>query len=79
MAQWHDITRDPEYQSLSDAAKLEVKRGFFDRVIAVDPDFVSLSNDGKRATFQQFMAVPDRKSTRLNSSHIPLSRMPSSA
>ena len=25
------------------------------------------------------MAVPDRKSTRLNSSHIPLSRMPSSA
>ena len=59
MAQWHDITRDPEYQSLSDAAKLEVKRGFFDRVIAVDPDFVSLSNDGKRATFQQFMAVPD--------------------
>ena len=25
------------------------------------------------------LAVPDRKSTRLNSSHIPLSRMPSSA
>src|ERR1051326_2464643 len=26
-----------------------------------------------------FMTSPDRKSTRLNSSHIPLSRMPSSA
>ena len=26
-----------------------------------------------------FAVVPDRKSTRLNSSHIPLSRMPSSA
>ena len=25
------------------------------------------------------MGIPDRKSTRLNSSHIPLSRMPSSA
>ena len=26
-----------------------------------------------------YVALPDRKSTRLNSSHIPLSRMPSSA
>ena len=28
---------------------------------------------------QSLGAIPDRKSTRLNSSHIPLSRMPSSA
>ena len=59
MAQWHDITRDPDYQSLSEAAKLEVKRGFFDRVIASDPEFGSLSNEVKQATFQQFMQTPD--------------------
>ena len=28
---------------------------------------------------EEFVVTPDRKSTRLNSSHIPLSRMPSSA
>ena len=30
-------------------------------------------------TFIIFIFISDRKSTRLNSSHIPLSRMPSSA
>ena len=34
----------------------------------------------RRDTLERFMTVnQDRKSTRLNSSHIPLSRMPSSA
>ena len=33
----------------------------------------------KMATVNQYSALIDRKSTRLNSSHIPLSRMPSSA
>src|ERR1051326_2665553 len=37
-------------------------------------DFVVLVNLGSTST-----PVTDRKSTRLNSSHIPLSRMPSSA
>ena len=32
-----------------------------------------------RAAIKSDKAVKDRKSTRLNSSHIPLSRMPSSA
>ena len=32
-----------------------------------------------RVTVNRFWAMLDRKSTRLNSSHIPLSRMPSSA
>ena len=31
------------------------------------------------ATLNALAAIEDRKSTRLNSSHIPLSRMPSSA
>ena len=34
---------------------------------------------GTGATGEQFLRAVDRKSTRLNSSHIPLSRMPSSA
>ena len=34
---------------------------------------------GKRDTFDNKFHQPDRKSTRLNSSHMPKSRMPSSA
>ena len=34
---------------------------------------------GKAAKIKELRETPDRKSTRLNSSHIPLSRMPSSA
>ena len=39
-----------------------------------------VSSDGKRMLITWTPCeIPDRKSTRLNSSHIPLSRMPSSA
>ena len=50
--------------------------------------FVDLSGDldsSQRTVLERLLesdvapALPDRKSTRLNSSHIPLSRMPSSA
>ena len=41
------------------------------------PDFISGAHHRRIAKL--FEAVADRKSTRLNSSHIPLSRMPSSA
>ena len=34
---------------------------------------------GAEVTLAHVLPHPDRKSTRLNSSHIPLSRMPSSA
>ena len=48
--------------------------------LGVDPGLVK---DGVEAHLQKLLAthvqVLDRKSTRLNSSHIPLSRMPSSA
>ena len=40
------------------------------------PDLGSLSME---AAVKSFSQTADRKSTRLNSSHIPLSRMPSSA
>src|ERR1043165_2560609 len=42
--------------------------------ILVDDD-----GDGKADRVLEFAAEPDRKSTRLNSSHVALSRMPSSA
>ena len=41
----------------------------------VNEDFVDLTQE----TSHNLELVADRKSTRLNSSHIPLSRMPSSA
>ena len=43
----------------------------FDHAIAIQPDYAQANNNRGNAL--------DRKSTRLNSSHIPLSRMPSSA
>ena len=46
------------------------------RALAADPDYIynpELADNPRRANYL------DRKSTRLNSSHIPLSRMPSSA
>ena len=46
----------------------------YDRIDATPEDFVGVV----RAFFQEG-GKGDRKSTRLNSSHIPLSRMPSSA
>src|ERR1051326_910055 len=37
------------------------------------------ASNSRQSQTQSSSAAPDRKSTRLNSSHIPLSRMPSSA
>ena len=59
MGNWHDITRDPEYQSLSDGAKSNLKQEFFNRTIAKDPEFGALSDDAKRATFLNFFQTPD--------------------
>ena len=56
------------------------------RAIAADPDFALAHIALARASFivadvatARAGVAKDRKSTRLNSSHIPLSRMPSSA
>ena len=43
------------------------------------PDLVSQLQAVQTGTATAMVRPPDRKSTRLNSSHIPLSRMPSSA
>ena len=58
-----DVVRD------ADAVRYSV--GFFSPIPGVYEDLTALENIRFAAT--------DRKSTRLNSSHIPLSRMPSSA
>src|ERR1051326_6984445 len=42
-------------------------------------NFFALFDNSQAPAPRQQMNQPDRKSTRLNSSHIPLSRMPSSA
>ena len=50
-----------------------------DRSIDAYDDALTLSNDLSRQWLKPKTKCVDRKSTRLNSSHIPLSRMPSSA
>ena len=45
----------------------------------LEPEWVVLQSTGMKQWLEQGLASQDRKSTRLNSSHIPLSRMPSSA
>ena len=51
-----------------------------DHISAIDNTTRKLMSEGKRPlAVGFFFSLGDRKSTRLNSSHIPLSRMPSSA
>ena len=45
----------------------------------IEESYYTLYIDGKKTFLDQFMIVKDRKSTRLNSSHSSVSRMPSSA
>ena len=49
--------------------------------LAVLPDAVGISTEGMQKLAREFNfgETTDRKSTRLNSSHLKLSRMPSSA
>ena len=66
------LGRPVEYVLLDDQSKPEVARSLYEKLITVDKvDLIQ----GPYAT----APILDRKSTRLNSSHIPLSRMPSSA
>ena len=47
-------------------------------VEVISPELIALTNNGWNEILNE-LTRRDRKSTRLNSSHIPLSRMPSSA
>ena len=73
---------------LREAAQRRLPKGIFEYVDKGTEDGISLEEN--RAAFQRLKLHThflndwserdlDRKSTRLNSSHIPLSRMPSSA
>ena len=53
-------------------------RAVFSTAIAIVKDY-SLAEDAMQETYLRFRRNVDRKSTRLNSSHFLLSRMPSSA
>lgn len=59
MPNWYDITRNPDYQSLSEADRLDVKRTFFNETIGKNPEFHSLDENGKQATWMEFMQSPD--------------------
>ena len=49
------------------------------RAFCAGADIVMGSQQGPQGKWARWSRAGDRKSTRLNSSHIPLSRMPSSA
>ena len=72
MIRLQNVTKhySPEVAALS-SVSFSIDKGRF--VFLVGP-----SGSGK-STLLRMMNRQDRKSTRLNSSHIPLSRMPSSA
>ncbi len=59
MPNWYDITRDPEYQSLPEADRLDLKRTFFNETIGKDPEFHALDDNGRQATWMEFMQSPD--------------------
>lgn len=56
---WYDITRNPDYQTLPEADRLDVKRQFFDHKIAKAPEFLTLGEDGQKALRFKFMQLPD--------------------
>ena len=50
MPNWYDITRNPDYQSLSDEDKLDLKREFFTQTIGKEPEYLAMQDGGKQAT-----------------------------
>ena len=59
-----------------DVSAMVARTGHFDRIVISDAGFPIPAGV---PCIDLSMGPKDRKSTRLNSSHIPLSRMPSSA
>ena len=54
-------------------------RAFVDKQMTTHHDVVEYLDSPHLKVFRGFVTMVDRKSTRLNSSHLPTSRMPSSA
>ena len=69
----------PSGETILDYSVYDALRAGFGRVVfIIRPDFEDAFRDGVAAKFADQVQV-DRKSTRLNSSHVSESRMPSSA
>ena len=59
MPNWYDVTRNPEYQSLPEVDRLDLKKTFFNETIGKDPEFSALDDTTKQATWMEFMQSPD--------------------
>ena len=59
-----------------DILRILAQAGHHSKVLIADGNYPALNKRGPRA---ELVSLQDRKSTRLNSSHTVLSRMPSSA
>ena len=76
------IDRGPLHMRKGASGLMEYKKKFGPLVIQreINQNNISVANDPLFDMAKEMQGNPlDRKSTRLNSSHIPLSRMPSSA
>ena len=74
----HGIPEDPQFATESEREVWErlLKQGNDDWTVLAN---VRLTDEKKDHELDLIVLMPDRKSTRLNSSHTDISRMPSSA
>lgn len=51
---WDEVTKDPDFQALSDEDRLLVKTRYFRNVISKDPDFLELDSPGRVSIGKRF-------------------------
>lgn len=56
---WYEVSRDPEYQSLPEADRIDLKKTFFNETIGKHPEFAAFDDTTKQATWMEFMQSPD--------------------
>ena len=70
---------DPQFDSVTVTGASSLQAVTATTISATAVTATSITNSGPTTGAVRLPVASDRKSTRLNSSHIPLSRMPSSA
>lgn len=54
---WSEIEADPDYQSLDEEGKAEIKQSFYNKVIMADPDYKTLSPEGQQQLRNSFFGT----------------------
>jgi len=56
---WNEVRSSEEYRSLTAEDKIAKKNEYFNRIIAADPDYKLLSDNGKQELREALMQAPD--------------------